>query len=129
MAEVIVPAWLPEGLYQQWLIAYTEAGGPNVSGSRNYATELLRASPEYDSYFPGLRRDDGSLRYDVNPERTYYDNINSFRKAATNSTPSMTGMFRSSSRISKGACLYSRIASSGSWVAVMFVNPEVSSNF
>ena len=79
MAEVIKPAWLPDGLYQQWLIAYTEAGGESTPGSGNYATEFIRQTPEYDSYFPGLRREDGSLRYDQNPERTYYDNINSFR--------------------------------------------------
>ncbi len=79
MAEVVRPAWLPEGLYEQWLLAYTEAGGAAVPGSENYATELVRASAEYDSYFPGLRREDGALRYTTNPERTYFDNINSFR--------------------------------------------------
>jgi len=79
MAEVVRPAWLPEGLYQQWLAAYLEAGGSSVAGSENYATEFVRASAEYDSYFPGLRREDGALRYDTDPERTYFDNINSFR--------------------------------------------------
>lgn len=79
MAEVIRPAWLPQGLYDQWLIAYTEAGGTTTPGSANYATELIRQSPEYDSYFPGLRREDGSLRFGGTPEMTYFSNIESFK--------------------------------------------------
>ena len=81
MSEVIKPSWLPEGLYQQWLIAFQDAGGTGVVNAANTATESVRSSPEYDSYFPGLRREDGSLRYEYNPEATYYNNIESFRNA------------------------------------------------
>jgi hypothetical protein len=84
MAELIRPAWLPEGLYNSWLTAYTEAGGESTPGSANYATEVIRASAEYDSYFPGLRREDGSLRYQQNPERTYYDNIEGYKNTVEN---------------------------------------------
>ncbi len=81
MAEIVKPAWLPEGLYQMWLDAYAEAGGSAVPGAANIATEYVRSTPEYDTYFPGLRREDGSLRYAYNPEQTYFANMASFRNA------------------------------------------------
>ena len=81
MAEVVKPSWLPEGLYDQWLVAFMDAGGTGVAGAATTATELVRSSPEYDSYFPGLRREDGSLRYEYNPEATYFNNIAAFRNA------------------------------------------------
>ncbi len=81
MAEVIKPPWLPEGLYQSWLTAYNEAGGAGVTNSATTATEVVRNSAEYDSYFPGMRREDGSLRYEYNPEATYFNNIEAYRNA------------------------------------------------
>jgi hypothetical protein len=81
MAEVVKPAWLPEGLYQTWLGAYADAGGSAVPGAANTATEFVRSTPEYDTYFPGLRREDGSLRYAYNPEQTYFTNMASFQNA------------------------------------------------
>jgi hypothetical protein len=77
--QVVKPAWLPEGLYQFWFDTFVEAGGVAVQGSAEYATEFVRNSAEYDVYFPGIRRDDGSLRYSTNPEATYFNNIQSFR--------------------------------------------------
>ena len=81
MPAVVKPAWLPDGLYQEWLTAFNEAGGVGVPNAANLATEVVRNSPSYDSYFPGLRREDGSLRYAYNPEATYYNNIESYKNA------------------------------------------------
>jgi hypothetical protein len=72
---------MPPGLYDEWLAAYTDAGGAGVAGSAGVATETIRNSPSYDTYFPGLRREDGSLRYQYNPEATYFNNIESYRNA------------------------------------------------
>jgi hypothetical protein len=35
--------------------------------------------PEYDSWFPGLRREDGGLRFGNTPEATYFSNIAAYR--------------------------------------------------
>ncbi len=78
--NVVKPPWLPEGLYQMWLEEFENAGGVNVPGAANIATEAVRNSSEYDTYFPGLRREDGSLRYEYNPEATYFANINSYKQ-------------------------------------------------
>lgn len=76
---VVKPSWLPEELYQMWLNNYIEAGGSGSTGSAQVATEMVRQSPEYETFFPGIKREDGSLRYPNNPEATYLNNIESFR--------------------------------------------------
>lgn len=84
MAEVVRPAWMSNAMYQQWLGYYEEAGGSSVPGSGNLATQEFRNSPEYDTYFPGIKRDDGSVRYPSNPEITYYANLEAFRNTVEN---------------------------------------------
>ena len=74
------PDWLPPALYQQWIDLYIEAGGTGTQGAAEMATEWLRQSPEYDQYFPGIKRDDGSIRYPNFPEATYLNNIESFKR-------------------------------------------------
>jgi hypothetical protein len=76
---VIVPAWLPQELYNLWLDAYIDAGGSGVQNSAVYATDYVRSLPEYESFFPGIKRDDGTIRYAEDPELTYYTNVEAFR--------------------------------------------------
>lgn len=73
------PAWLPEELYQMWVDAYIESGGTGVVGSAGMATELVRQSNVYENFFPGIKRDDGSIRYPSFPEATYLNNLESYR--------------------------------------------------
>lgn len=79
MADVIRPAWMSDEMYEEWLGFYLDAGGDVVAGSSNRATEQFRASSNYERYFPGIKRDDGQIRYTRNPEQTYYTNIETFR--------------------------------------------------
>lgn len=77
---VVRPPWLPDGLYQIWLQYYMDAGGQ--AGGQNAeiaAIEQTRQDSAYESYFPGIKRDDGTIRYADNPEQTYYTNIESYR--------------------------------------------------
>jgi hypothetical protein len=80
MAEVIRPTWMTNQMYDEWLNFYLEAGGDAVPNASERATQMFRASPNYESYFPGIKREeDGSIRYGVNPEQTYFENINAYR--------------------------------------------------
>jgi len=80
MAEVQKPPWVPEGLYQVWLDAFIGAGGTGAGQEAEVrALETMRNDPTYDTYFPGIRREDGSIRFGANAEQTYYSNIQSFR--------------------------------------------------
>ena len=79
MAEVIRPPWMTDEMYEEWLGYYLDAGGSGVVGSEGAATETFRQSVTYESYFPGILRDDGTIRYAFNPEQTYFANIQSFR--------------------------------------------------
>ncbi len=80
MPNVIVPPWIPDGLYQIWLTAYQDAGGKaGGAAAEIHAAEQMRSDPAYDTYFPGIRRDDGSIRFGDNPEQTYFSNIEAFR--------------------------------------------------
>lgn len=77
---VLRPPWLPEGLYQIWLTHYTAAGGQAGGADAEVAAiELTRQDPTYETYFPGIKREDGTIRYADTPEQTYYTNIQSFR--------------------------------------------------
>jgi hypothetical protein len=51
------------------------------TGSEVLAWDTVRSSPDYDTYFAGNRRDDGTLRYD---ERTYVAIMDSFRLSVSN---------------------------------------------
>lgn len=62
--------WLPEALVQTYVEAYVEHGDPDVA----WAT--VRQAPEYDTYFAGNRRDDGTLRYS---EQEYASIIEDYR--------------------------------------------------
>ena len=77
--SVVKPSWMKDDMYAEWLAFYLDAGGVGVAGSENRATELFRESPNYESYFPGIKTDDGTIRYAQNPEQTYFSNIESFR--------------------------------------------------
>lgn len=50
-------SWLPSELIDEFVDAYIE------SGSFELAREAVRGHSSYDAYFPGNRREDGSLRY------------------------------------------------------------------
>jgi hypothetical protein len=74
---------MSDEMYEEWLDYYLDAGGSGVAGSEAAATEIFRQSSTYESYFPGIKRDDGTIRYAYNPEQTYYANINAFRDTVT----------------------------------------------
>jgi hypothetical protein len=79
MDPIVRPSWMTQVMYDRWLLLYTEAGGSGVNGSADRATELFRELPEYRTWFPGILREDGALRYTNNPEATYFNNIAAFR--------------------------------------------------
>lgn len=83
MTAVAKPDWLPQELYQQWLDSYIEAGGTGVAGAGTYATEQVRQSPQYEQFFPGIKREDGSIRYPNFPEATYLNNMESYKQAVS----------------------------------------------
>ena len=80
--EELAPSWLPPELAEHWYVEYVKLGGSSVSGSGRNATEIIRNDPyynkAYDRYFPGNRRDDGSLRLD---ERDYRSRTEGYRNA------------------------------------------------
>lgn len=79
MDPIVRPHWMSQVMYDEWLRLYADAGGSGVAGSADRATEQFRDLPQYDAWFPGIRREDGALRYPSNPEATYYNNIASYR--------------------------------------------------
>lgn len=83
-AEVVRPSWMSQAMYAQWLDYYEQAGGAGVPGSGNLATQEFRNSSEYEQYFPGIKREDGTVRYTDNPEQTYYANLEAFKNTAEN---------------------------------------------
>jgi len=71
--SLFMPSWMTEtGLADVWQEAYIETGDATL------AIETVRRDSAYDAYFPGNRRDDGSLRYD---EATYFGIIESYEDA------------------------------------------------
>jgi len=74
--EPIKPAWMPPALFEQWKAQYIEAGGTGNPYAATVATEWLRQSPDYETYFPGIKREDGSLRM---TEANYYNTLDSYR--------------------------------------------------
>ena len=82
--EELAPAWMPPAIARAWLTEYTLAGGGSVPGSSQAAVEMVRNDTKYrnlyDSYFPGNRRNDGSLRLD---EGDYFNRVESYRNALT----------------------------------------------
>ena len=68
--DLLLPTWMERTVLEGiWRDAYIETGDANL------AMESVRRSSEYDQYFAGNRRDDGSLRYD---EGTYLSIIESY---------------------------------------------------
>jgi len=55
IARVTLP-WLPEALLETYVQKWTEFGDPEV------ALLATRADPTYAAHFPGIKRDDGTLR-------------------------------------------------------------------
>ena len=71
--DLYMPQWMTKtGLADVWRQAYIEHGDSTL------AMEEVRRAPEYDTYFAGNRRDDGSLRYD---ENTYLSIVESYEDA------------------------------------------------
>ena len=71
--ELYMPSWMTRtGLADVWREAYITYGDSTL------AMEEVRRAPEYDTYFAGNRREDGSLRYD---ENTYFGIIESYEDA------------------------------------------------
>ncbi len=83
MAEIVRPGWMTDEMYQEWFGYYLDAGGEVVPDSDTRATEMFRASPNYASYFPGILREDGSVRYTTDPEQTYEANMVAFRNTVS----------------------------------------------
>jgi hypothetical protein len=79
----LAPSWLPPFLAQAWLNEYTRMGAASVPGSGEAAMEYIRAEgskyqSQYDRYFPGNRREDGSLRH---TEAEYSNRVEGFRNS------------------------------------------------
>ena len=81
MSSVIRPPWMSDQMYAEWIEYYLDAGGDAVPGASTVATERFRQSPNYEAYFPGIKREDGTVRYEQNPEQTYYQNIQGYMNA------------------------------------------------
>lgn len=79
MAEILRPSWMTDAMYNEWILYYLEAGGDGVPGADTRATEMFRQSPSYESYFPGIKDENGRIRFRSDPEQTYFDNIASYR--------------------------------------------------
>lgn len=57
-AEVrLLYPWLPDALVRVYANAWAETGDPDL------AWAYVQADPQYDTYFPGNRREDGTLRH------------------------------------------------------------------
>ena len=78
----LAPSWMPPALVDAWYNEYLELGGPSVSGTAASAAEAIRSDPQYrdlyDHFFPGNRREDGSLRLS---EAAYQRRIQSYENA------------------------------------------------
>ena len=71
--SLFMPTWMTEtGLADIWQEAYIETGDATL------AIETVRHDSAYDAYFPGNRRDDGSLRYE---EGVYFGILESYEDA------------------------------------------------
>jgi hypothetical protein len=67
---VQAPNYLPQVLQDAWLAAYIDAGGavaPEAAAAA--ALAAIREHPQYDTFFPGNRREDGTFRFS---ESGYY---------------------------------------------------------
>lgn len=84
MAELIKPAWMTDAMFGEWMGYYLDAGGAGTAGSEGRATDVFRTSSKYETYFPGIKRDDGQIRYDTNPEETYFANISAYKQSVKN---------------------------------------------
>lgn len=80
--SALAPPWMPVELIDVWYQEFLSLGGSSVPGSAENAAEIIRQDPkyrkQYDSYFPGNRRDDGSLRL---YEEAYRSRIQGYENA------------------------------------------------
>lgn len=78
----LAPPWMPAELIDAWHFEYLQLGGASIPGSATNAAEVIRSDTKYratyDSYFPGNRRDDGSLRLS---EQDYRSRTDSYENA------------------------------------------------
>ena len=68
-AQQRVP-WLPEGLIDEYANAWADTGDPQQ------ALATVRQSPQYEEHFPGIRRDDGTLRM---TEKEYMSTMDGYK--------------------------------------------------
>jgi hypothetical protein len=73
---------MPYQLMKAWHNEYVALGGASTPGSATVAADIIREDPQYrdvyDKFFPGNRREDGSLRL---TERDYRTTTDSYRNA------------------------------------------------
>lgn len=67
------PPWMKGELLDEFVDSWSDTGDAGL------ALEAVRRSKAYDRYFPGNRREDGSLRYS---EQEYFSQRDGFREAA-----------------------------------------------
>ena len=83
MAELVRPPWMNDAMFKEWMGYYLDAGGAGTVGSEGRATDVFRSSSTYEKYFPGIKKEDGMIRYDTDPEKTYFANISAFKQTVT----------------------------------------------
>ena len=71
--QLLMP-WLPQELVQIYADSYVEYGDPEL------AWAAVRQAPAYDTYYPGNRRDDGTLRL---TEQGYASTIDAYEDSFT----------------------------------------------
>jgi hypothetical protein len=81
--QELAPSWLPDFLAQAWYNEYETMGGASTPGAGQAASEMIRVQggkyqSQYDKYFPGNRREDGSLRLS---EQDYRKRTDSYENA------------------------------------------------
>lgn len=76
-AAQLAPPWMPPALIDAWFNEYLDAGGADVPGAAVAAANMIRQDQQYrslyDHFFPGNRRDDGSLRLSETNYRSRID--------------------------------------------------------
>ena len=82
MAEIVKEPWMTDEMFAVWLDYYYESGGTGVTGSEARASTLFRDDARYVEWFPGIKREDGMIRYTgAYPEQQYYNNMAAYRNA------------------------------------------------
>jgi hypothetical protein len=78
--NIIRPSWMTDEMYMVWLDHYLDAGGDGVENAAARATALFRDDPRYGTkWFPGIKAEDGQIRFANAPEETYASNMRAYR--------------------------------------------------